>query len=528
MIADRWSSGPVLRATRLTAGGGEAQVELKPFPATNGGFREIERYRIDQPSGGGFSLRVDDEPLGAAPDSSRAWLWEPGFFAGEVTAELRRSDGRVEGLYLLDVSPDPAKAGRDIFDSMMREVWAEEPSLVIGTEPATIAIGELGTEQDSFLELARLRRHGPLFVEAIERIRRQPRRSLVARRESLPLHRVRRVDRHSAHLALRSPGAAAFLSGNFSYVQAVREPHLNVPAVEESLDSAANRCLLALLGSVLRRTRAVCDRLQVQVDREQASDTRTPLAPRWPARREFLEELGRRLKIRVNQPPFTNVRCAEISAAGLNGIAADPLYARAWALGWRALRTGVSGPPASERLWISPTWEIYERWTFVRLARLLRERFPELEWSPSTDHKTGAHAAWVGQGESKKIELLLQPDIPGGRRVTKHDLWSVSQRRVPDLVLNVDDQSDRRFFVLDAKYRRSRGAVLDAMSSAHIYQDSLRQGDKRSEITLLLVPSGGGAPWLEDEQFQDANRVGVHVLSPDGDTEFPVLIGKAL
>ncbi|MEE9280400.1 MAG: DUF2357 domain-containing protein [Myxococcota bacterium] len=183
---------------------------------------------------------------------------------------------------------------------MMGEVWADDPSLVIGAEPPTLPIGELGGQQDPLLELARLRRHGPPFVEAIERIRRQPRRILVARRESLSLHRIRRVDRHSAPAALRSPDAAAFLSGDFSYAETAREPHMSVSVVEESLDSAANRCLLALLGSVLRRSRSLCERVQVQVDREQVSETRTPLAARWPARREFLQELGRHLKMLLN------------------------------------------------------------------------------------------------------------------------------------------------------------------------------------------------------------------------------------
>jgi hypothetical protein len=48
-------------------------------------------------------------------------------------------------------------------------------------------------------------------------------------------------------------------------------------------------------------------------------------------------------------------------AAGLNAISADPVYSRAWDRGWRALRSGVGGSPTEERLWTSPTWEIYER-----------------------------------------------------------------------------------------------------------------------------------------------------------------------
>jgi hypothetical protein len=78
--------------------------------------------------------------------------------------------------------------------------------------------------------------------------------------------------------------------------------------------------------------------------------------------------------------------------------------------------------------------------------------------------------------------------------------------------------------VLDAKYRTSRVNVLDAMESAHIYQDALRMSDRRPAGSLLLVPRGGGAPWLEDVAFQAEHRVGVHALSPIGDNHLPALV----
>jgi len=70
-----------------------------------------------------------------------------------------------------------------------------------------------------------------------------------------------------------------------------------------------------------------------------------------------------------------------------------------------------------------------------------------------------------------------------------------------------------RFVVLDAKYRATRGNVLDAMESAHTYQDSLRINSQRPNSSLLLVPSGGGARWLEEPSFQQTHGVGVHPFS---------------
>ena len=107
-------------------------------------------------------------------------------------------------------------------------------------------------------------------------------------------------------------------------------------------------------------------------------------------------------------------------------------------------------------------------------------------------------------------------------------MWSVSGQRIPDLVLKVERADDLRFMVLDAKYRTSRSNVLDAMESAHIYQDCLRIGSRRPEGSLLIVPAAGGAGWLEDPSFQEEHRVGIHVLSPDSDTTLPGLVAGIL
>ena len=52
------------------------------------------------------------------------------------------------------------------------------------------------------------------------------------------------------------------------------------------------------------------------------------------------------------------------------------------------------------------------------------------------------------------------------------------------------------------------------MSSAHIYNDSLRWRERRPSASLLMVPAGGGAPWLEEEAFHGREGVGVLNVSP--------------
>jgi hypothetical protein len=505
---------------------GEAEVwrELQPAPAENRGFAENGCYLFEKPHPHCL-LHVDDEPLrdppGGGQGAAACWMWEPGFFAGEVTAELHSGGETPSATFLLDVAPHPGKMGRDMFARMLDELWAADPTLVIGSEPATRAIGDLGPLEDPWLAFARLRRYAPEFLRAMASVRANPRHALRVRRDAAPLHHVRRTDRRTVAAILRTSAAALLVSGT-TRSAVPTDTRLDVPAIDETLDSAANRCLLALVRALARRTRMLRDRLRHAVERERDSDTRTPLAARWPARRLFLDRLDAQLTRWLRQSPLSQATRADITAAGLTAIAADSLYARAWGRGWRALRHGVEQGELHERLWISPSWEIYERWCFLRLGRLLTTATPDWQW-----HRARHPDRWLGSCHDLRCELRLQPTFRSHPHIVEQT-WSVSKQREPDLVLTLRRGDEACFIVLDAKYRTTRANVLDAMSSAHIYQDSLRLGSRRPEASLLLVPAPGGAPWLEQADFHRLHRVGVHILAPDGTDTLPDVIATTL
>lgn len=488
---------------------------LREAPKENHGFVEKGRYLFPKP-GASWSLHVDDERLGDDPNDPSCWQWQPLFFAGEVTAELVSPDGCRVALFLLDVAPNPNKMGRETFGQMIRELLNSAPSLVIGTEPATVAIGDLGTTEDPWLAFARLRRYAPEFFRAIQQVRARPRRTLRVRRDSAALHHVRRVDRRTATALLRSPAVALFLADTGRTTAAFApDSRLDVPFIEDTLDAAANRAMLALVITLLRRTRVLRDRLQGLVDRKPDSDTRTSLSSRWPARRLFLDDLAAQFKLLVRQSPFADVQRPEMTAAGLTAIATDPTYSRAWGRGWRALRHGIESGESTERLWVSPSWEIYERWCFLRVGQLLDATLPAWNW-----RRLESPDRWVGSSSGRHAELRLQPTF-SARECETETMWSISRERVPDLVLTVQDADAVRFVVLDAKYRTSRSNVLEAMGSAHIYQDSLRIGARRPDASLLLVPAVVDTNWLASPAFQQEHRVGIHKFSPDGDPALP-------
>jgi hypothetical protein len=494
-------------------------LPLHPFPAHNEGFFEGNRYAFENP-GSGWSMRIDDAPLQIDPTNRSDWYWTPGFFAGEVTAELLGPDASSCTLYMLDVAPHPGKLGRETFARMVEELWNADPALVIGSEPATTLIGSLGTVRDIWLEFARFRRYVPEFLRALNGVLANPRRTLAVRRIASPLHTVRRVDGRTAVALARSPAVAALLSGRDAKTTSSDDCRLDVPFIEESLDAAANRAMHALVLAVIRRGFALVDLLEQLVETEPDSETRTSLRVRWPVRRTYLCDSIDRLQRTLRRSPFPEVRRAEITAAGLTAVSADPAYARAWGLGWRALRHGLESGEKLERLWVSPSWEIYERWCFLRLGQTLSKAMPNWNWVRLADR-------WVGINSTGRAELRLQPSFRS-RSEESIDPWSISKHRVPDILFTLETGRELRFVVLDAKYRSSRSNVLDAMESAHIYQDSLRIGPARPEASLLLVPAGGGASWLEDAEFQDKHRVGVHVLSPEADAPLPTAIRRML
>ena len=131
---------------------------------TSAGFREGTRYGIQKPADSGRFL-VDDQDRESCDGH---WVWNPGFYAGLVRAELLSADDRVRATYLLDVSPHPDKLGRDSFQVMLDQIWQFDPSLVLGTEPAQSPVGHEAQIGDPWIEYARLRSYGEKFATASE------------------------------------------------------------------------------------------------------------------------------------------------------------------------------------------------------------------------------------------------------------------------------------------------------------------------------------------------------------------------
>ena len=485
----------------------------------NGGFTELQPTTLVVPDGRECQLLVDDEPLSQVETGRNEWAWQPGFYAGEVRAELLDRNDVTLGTWRLDVSPDAGKAGRDLFERMINEIVDFDARLVVGEEPARRRLGALGETDDPLVWLERLRRRQSELNQALAAIRREPVSVLKARRRFVPLRDARRTDLRTLQAAIRRPAAlAAIGTGTGSRIPngSADDAVLDVPSMERTLDAPANRCALAMLRALLLRCRELTRRLEGLADRR-TQEASTDVAGRVPRWKQIVGEMEREFVAAERRPPFSEVRRAEVTAAGLNAVASHPLYGRFWRVGWEALRRGVYRLDPNDLLPLSPTWEIYERWCFTALARRLRVWLPDYAWNDAGAPGSDRRRVVGRRGDGHRVMLHLQKTFSSTDGVRKNEAWSISTECRPDLVLTTETRdSATQFIILDAKYRTGRGNILRGMAeSAHLYHDALRWGSRRPDLALLLVPDADETEWLTREDYVDQHHVGVVALRPD-------------
>lgn len=519
---------------RVTDPAGLRELERGPAgtPQANRGFRELGKTTFVGPVGLDCRLLIDDEEIEpvegeilAAADTvghGPVWSWTPGFYAGAVRAELiDKESSRSFGIWWLDVSPDPEKAGSDIFDAMVEAILGFDGALLVGAEPARRRLGAVGENDDPHILFERLRRRESDLDRAVAGVQREPASVLLPRRQFRPHRAVRRVDLRTLRAAARQPEACAVLGPAFGSPLAVdrgaaAEPRFDVPAVERRLDAPINRCALYLLRSIRGRCRHLRRKLEEAATKESESETRTALRVRLEHRLRILARIESKTRMAEWRSPFQKASRPELTSAGLTAVAAHPLYSRLWRVGWEALRRGASPHDPADPLPLSPTWEVYERWCFVELARLLERWLPTFAWSVGREGESCWFQRGIGE-DGLEIALYYQKAAPGTKGSERPGLWSVSRECRPDLVLRWRRGCRSGFLALDAKYRTDRRSILTGMAeSAHLYRDALRWGSARPVASLLLVPRvRSELGWLAEESYPRRHGVGAVALRPD-------------
>jgi hypothetical protein len=486
--------------------------------SSTAGFVENGKYLI-RPEGidaANVRIFVDDISLVRQPAKDE-FIWQPGFYAGKVFAEVIDTHGGVLGRYGLDVGPSPEKLGQPQFQRMVDDILDFRPEMLLG-DGATQQFGHIGDSQSAEVAYARLCRYGRSSFAALQVVCANPMTHLHQQRLTVRPHQVQRVDSLTVRDLARR-GFASRMPGE-QYALLVDPSRVSVPHVENTYDNAANRAIAVVVDRLIARTAWLCRQFGHAAVRDD-----DPAMSKVPRRLGVLSDFNDALRRLAGSQAMRAITRPEITSAGLNAISAHPGYARAYQLAWKALRMGIRDDSDDDHLPISPTWEVYERWCFLRIWQMLETIAPSGGWKLESSSVHLVELRVSGVVDGGVIKLRLQPTFPAWDQTSRSGFKSLSRLRQPDFVLTSESPRGRRFLVLDAKYRVTRPNVLEAMESAHLYRDSLRWYDERPWGSYLLLPRHGSAEWLAQPSFRAKHSVGTYELAPDrGASELGLLL----
>lgn len=435
-------------------------------------------------------LLIDDLPLealrAATPDEAR-WRWNPGFHAGQVEARLVRPSSSVRIEFVTD--PAVRKLTRDAFDRMVREILEDTFALFsLSAFRAGVARGA-GGKAPPIARLEFLRSRMAELKTAVEAIDARPRRVLRAEIESVPAHRAARA---TAPEVLRS-----FRTGRL--IQADRIDRLperlqgRLPEVirrsvrRASQDLPAHRQLKASLqawAGWLESTARLLSR----------SDADPEAAP-WVRR---TRTMARQLRGLLALQMFEGVGDGPPRPDASPIWRGDPRYRRVARL-HRDMTMGIAAVFGDFlQLPLARTFDLYELWAYLRLARAAVER-----WGSSAEDVAALFEPGSGVTLAAGSARLKLPSagltLSFQRRFREYWLekdgrGSFSREMRPDIVVERLAGDAPGIVVLDAKYRI--GADLnDALSSTHMYRDALVRDDgdgtprRVVQAAYLLTPA---------------------------------------
>ncbi|MCP3143103.1 DUF2357 domain-containing protein [Pyxidicoccus xibeiensis] len=407
------------------------------------------------------------------------------------TLELKRIASQVVELQV-EVIPRRDKLGEEQWLRLLSDLEQWLPALTTGLEGGLGgAVGAQGASAP-FLALALL----PLVSHlqaAVRQVVSAPRETLTEQHEEVRPRAVRRAQRDTVRwLASHPLAASAVLDSR----PGMREPFVPRTRGEVSIDHPVNRYVRYLVREVTRRFDLLAERLDTHA---RAQEVVTD-APVWCQRRaERCRNAARSLRAVVSQGAFGKLVAEPPGEAAVLAVQDDPAYARVHRLGRLMLSPRFQLAQGPQGAPVRPSYELYELWTLLTLARGLQARFPQapMKWRGLHALESGAAlgtdgvSAWMDLPEGT-LGLYFNATFRSYFARGSATRWSLSMERRPDLVVTwAPREGDARWMVLDAKYRVSRTALSQALTSAHLYRDSLLWPEfgGRCGSALMVVPS---------------------------------------
>ncbi len=500
-------------------------------------LRENGKYRIEAEASGqhDFTLLISDEQVRPVlkeldPAKTRVrWEWQVEEYAGEVLVSLLDGGEAVTDC-LLDIAPHPKKLGSEAYRELMLDLQDKAEGLLFGTTPAQVHLQHEQADVPPMARFALLRTYLSTLERAFRVVEQAPHRSLVAEREERPLHKVRRVDTKSLRTALRRMPVLATIHNRASHGTA-EVATLDVPRRENTFDTSPNRHVLSLL----LRLSALCSDLQ---RRFESTLTQTnEIEPDIRRRAQRWSELTERFKKKIERLKradfLTDVRPAKPDTAALLTIARHPAYSHFDRLARRILNPRIAiGEDADKLHSLRNTYDIYEYWCFFSVAEAVQAALPDFIFTFDMEITPGQLLLNLKGGskltathDDLKVTLTFQRVY--GKKSDGADLFSISKTCIPDIVLELNRNNERRTIIFDAKYRATWDSIHAALSDMHVYRDAIRKSADEPGIHAAFILTPAHQPDLNryyDDEYRQKYCFGAFDLSPRNQQQMDVLV----
>lgn len=423
------------------------------------------------------------------------WMWEPGFYAGEVLFTLQQ--GAESPFKITAVTdPDQRKMSRHGFDQMVRDILEDTHALFALSSHRTRIASASGAESPPVARIEYLSSRVEEIEQVVRQINARPARYLRSKPLEIRPDQMRSVKPLEV--------IKAFSRGKLTKDEKARLPRvfkgyfprkIMTTGKRSDLDIKEHQEIKAALRFWAIWLSMIADRLEF--------DTKLKKSAVWAAR---CRKLSVRLKRLLQLPLFASVGDVNAAPALSSIYRRLPAY-RAFFRLYHEFRLGLSNITGEYlNLPLARTHELYELWCFFRIARAAAELYEDVSVDKLLMYNRSTGSVTVPTGVLRitagKLDICFQLEYKE-YWISKGKPGSFSRPMRPDVSITA---SDRPLIVLDAKYR-IKPALNDALSSIHMYRDAIVHADGKERAVAgayLISPHiGSGEGDWQDARMPD-------------------------
>jgi hypothetical protein len=489
------------------------------------------------------SLRVDDVLLdrNAISLGEAIWKWKVGYHAGIATIVLSGATSRPLHLEII-TDPHRAKLTRIEYQLMVGDLLSDTLSLLALTGRRVELATGTGRLPPDIARFEYLRSRIEKIERAIADINRTPWRRLVRTTEEKPLGRADGATSTELAEGLR-------LSGRPLTTEEIEKLSSSARNLADALFGHLPRTVKKTTGRVVVTRRehadalAIMNRLHNFLKRALIGLERLPSQENESTPLETLKTKARSLIRRLDRlmvlPVFAGVTPTIGPIEPTHVFTNVPAYRTLWRA-WREFLRGVANIEGNFlKVPLSRTYELYELWCFLRLARACAEvtgvKAKDL-WEETAD-ASGLRLLLKGKPlDFGQFVLLFQQSYREVWKTSGPRVGSFSREMIPDIVVELKSSAIGEgvpVIVLDAKYRVET-AIDDAITSIHLYRDAIVEAEditvgkiKRTiKAAFVITPHIPGIPvpgnWQDDktphvffrEEYRQIFKFGAITMRP--------------